>query len=316
MDDKISFAEFKKRLEAGTMSLEDLGQYLTLDDTARVPRLTFKEDALTDTPPETYNVDEEVYRKHRELEEKEDEEEDKKEKERMGVLRKKRILAEGDSWHLHAHFVGYPVAIGTRIRWNPRHNLKNIAMWGHTLEQILRQEDQWLPEIGTYEADYFLLCGGGNDLQEGIKDYLDRWDGTRPVDKYLNDAGKDALQRIEEGLRHIITRVSTTYGSSIPIVVHGYDYPRPLVGGGQYIGTPMHEMGFPWNKMSDVLNPIIDKLNTHVENATKSVSEAHFVSLLGVATDPWFDDMHPNSEGFAACADEIERQLGRLSLTT
>jgi hypothetical protein len=99
---------------------------------------------------------------------------------------------------------------------------------------------------------------------------------------------------------------------SMPIFVHGYDYPRPRMNG-RFIGKPMSEMGFELDKMDLVLRPIIDRLNTHIENATKSNDAAHYIDLRRLTPDDeWWDEIHPNNAGFRVHAARFEEEFGRF----
>ena len=78
----------------------------------------------------------------------------------------KRILAEGDSW------LAYPQILGVKnIVWHLANNndyedalLLSLAYSGDTAVNMLANREKLLEAISTYEFDYLLFSGGGNDI--------------------------------------------------------------------------------------------------------------------------------------------------------
>lgn len=302
MGKRISFGEFRKAMDERMVSMEELDQYLEFDDKSPVPKLAFRQDALTDSPPPDYDVDKEVYQLQKFIEKQED-----KRSDILEAAPRKRVLAEGDSWFALPAFFR-PPAIADWIRRNNRFRVRNLAYWGHTLDRIIA-DNHYPAEIGEFRPDYFMLCGGGNDLQIGLSKgiYLHRYQPGKPHQQYITDEGKAELQSIENGHRLIIDKVSRSF-RSLPILLHGYDYPRPLLGEGKYIGRYMRALGFPDSEMSPVINHVIDVLNTHVEAATRGYNTARYVDCRDVTKEyTWYDDMHPHKDGFLALSLKFER---------
>jgi len=307
MAKKISFMEFKMAVDRRTIPLESLADYVDFDDEAPIPRLRFCQDALIDTAPDKYDVDEEIFRLLRSLDD-----EQEADAEIFSFAPKKRVVAEGDSWYNLPKFLR-PPAIADWIQKNKRFRLKNIAKWGHTLETILSQQE-YLDAIDEYRADFFMLCGGGNDLQEGLasEKYIHPYDKMREIDNYLTDEGIKGLASIEDGLREIMSAVSQNY-STLPILAHGYDFPRPLVGSGTYIGKHLRTMGFPDQKMQPLINSVLNQLNHHVEAAANAHKTARFVDCRGLTKEfTWYDDMHPSKDGFLALSLRFEEEMNSI----
>lgn len=308
MAKKISFKEFKAAIDNRTIPFESLSDYVEFDDKSAIPRLQFRQDALIDTVPDTFDVDEEVYRLQRSLDDQED-----AAAEVFSFVPRQRIVAEGDSWYNLPKFLR-PPAIADWIKKNKRFKLKNIARWGDTLEEILSQ-NEYLEAIDEYKADFFMLCGGGNDLQEGLAsgEYIYPYDETRDINDYLTDEGKNGLIIIGNRLRKIMSTVSSNY-PSLPILIHAYDYPRPLVGGGKYIGKYLKKMGFPNEKMQPVINSVLNQLNTHVKAAAEAHESAHFIDCRELTKEfTWYDDMHPSKDGFLALSLRFEEEMNSIS---
>ena len=118
---------------------------------------------------------------------------------------------------------------------------------------------------------------------------------------------------IENGLKNIIATVSNKY-ASLPILTHGYDYPRPLVGEGKYIGRHLRKQGFPDNKMQPIINAVINKLNIHIDKATDVSGNAQYINCRGLTREyTWYDDMHPSSEGYLALSLRFEDEMNSIS---
>lgn len=159
-----------------------------------------------------------------------------------------------------------------------------------------------------------MLCGGGNDLQKGLArgKYIYSYDETRDINDYLTEDGKRGLIDIENGLQQIMLTVSKNY-PTLPILTHGYDYPRPLVGNGTYIGKYLRKMGFPDEKMQPVINAVLNQLNFHVETAAKAHNSTQFVDCRKLTEEfTWYDDMHPSKDGFLALSLRFEEEMNSI----
>ena len=304
MAKRITHAQFSQALAAGTMSVESLADYVTLESITGIPTVRFRADALLDAPPPAYDVDDAVYLYMRE-----------QRKARRSQLQsfeyvgKKCVVAEGDSWFSLPGFLRVP-AIADRIGKDGRFVMDNIAHWGHTLKQIVAAKE-YVGVLQRERPDYFMISGGGNDLQEGLANgtFIYAYDPARAPDAYLTPAGMSSLDEIEKGYKAIFDHVSPTY-PTMPILCFGYDYPRPLVGDGVYIGKHLRAKGIPDKAMEPIMNAVIDKLNTRIKAAASGFGKAVFLDCRTV-TKPytWVDDMHPGVDGFKALAAQFERGM-------
>lgn len=97
---------------------------------------------------------------------------------------------------------------------------------------------------------------------------------------------------------------------SLPILTHGYDYPRPLVGGGKYIGKHLRKLGFPENEMQPIVDSVIDSLNRHIKAAASEHKTAIYIDCRGATREfTWYDDMHPDRNGFLALSLLFEDKM-------
>jgi len=305
MAKRLTFDEFRTAIRQRTMPLEKLPDYVDFDPNSPIPKLVFRADALIDQPPPDYDVDAEIYRMLRIINEERD-----ARLETFSFVGQKRVVAEGDSWFNLPMFIR-PPAIADWIERNGRFRIKNIAYWGHTLQRILRDKE-YLKILTKEKPEYFIFSAGGNDLQLGLANgsYIHAYDAARPVDQYLTKAGEAALAEIERGYKSLFTELSQF--PTLKIICYGYDYPRPLVKGGTYIGRYLREKRIPDDQMGPIIASMIDKLNDVIKRATQS-TKIHYLDCRRV-TEPytWYDDMHPDRDGFFALAVKFEDMMNRL----
>lgn len=301
---RLSFKEFKAAVTNRTLPIYKIEDYVQLDPKSPVPKLIFKSDSLTDSYPKSYDLDYEIYLLTQYYKE-----EEAKKRDAFFLYRGRKIVAEGDSWFNLPPLIR-PTAIADRIWWNGTHNIKNIAYWGDTIKKILDKK-QYLYTIEKHRADYFLLSAGGNDLQIGLAqlEYLHEYDPNRLLSNYLTNIGKQGLNEITDSYRKILKEVTSKF-PNIKILLHGYDYPRPLVGEGKYIGQFLRRKGFPDSVMSSIIEPIIEELNNRIYSVSLEFNNVNYLNLLTITSDyTWYDDMHPSSDGFIALTDVFEENI-------
>lgn len=323
MSKKISFKEFKGAIDSRFLSAEKIGDYVQLDPDSPIPKLIFKADSLTDDAPSDYDVDEEIYQLTQHYKDSEFEKgrifnsqevaRPSRGSTRSGsgstALRGRMVVAEGDSWFNLPPLIR-PTAIADRIWWNRTYNIKNIARWGHTLKTILLQ-GQHLSTIEHYRPDYFLLSAGGNDLQQGLASgkFLHPYDPNRPIHHYLTDQAKQGFDEIADNYRTLLNQVSSKFPDT-KTITYGYDYPRPLVSNGRYIGQFLHRQGFPREVMTELVRPSMEELNKKIRSVSQEFRNVTFIDCLNVTNDfTWYDDMHPSSEGFVALTRKFEETM-------
>ncbi|MGH9175148.1 MAG: SGNH/GDSL hydrolase family protein [Vicinamibacterales bacterium] len=298
---RLSFAEFDAKLKSGTLSPAEYRRCLEIDPTADVVRVRLRTGALRDAAPPRYDVDREVYLAERAQQERET---------ALAPVGLKRVVAEGDSWFNLPRIIR-PQAIADRLKSNELVAVKNIARWGHTLAQMLERKE-YLEEIRRFNPDFFVFSGGGNDLQELLKcgGLLQSYVASRPIDQCLSAAGGELLQEIAEGYRTLLNQIAVNY-PSLRSLCYAYDYPRPTYKNGKYIGQYFKKMGYPQSVWNAVAKVIIDSLSESVEPVVKAFPNSCFLDCRGTtASYPFFDDMHPDTEGFRVLARQFEQALG------
>ncbi len=284
-------------------------------------RLKLKDNYLEDSPPDDFDIDQEIFNIQQwelDREFNEPHEEDSKKRKR------KKVVIEGDSW-CNLPPIIRPKAIGDRLKSNGNYKVRNIARWGHTLNDILKSEE-YLDKIGNYKADYFLFGASGNDLQNGLENEDDsiikEFSPEIDDDDFLTSKGENLIDtQIRNQYEKLLDGVIEKY-PSLPILCHAYDYTRPLNTGGKgggshgkYIGQYLHRKNIPRLRMSPIMDSIIDRLNQVISDVISARSTVIYVDCRRVTQDePWRDDMHPNTQGFIQLTEKIEYVLDGLRL--
>jgi hypothetical protein len=302
MATRLSFAEFDTKLKSGTLTPAEHRKCLEVDPSADTVRVRFKPGALRDAPPPGYDVDREVYLAERAKQE--------RELSTPALAGLKRVVAEGDSW-FNLPPVIRPEAIANRLESDRLVAVKNIAYWGDTLAKILEKKE-YLVEIPKFNPEWFIVSGGGNDLQESLKrrELVYVYDATRPIEQCLTATGIALLQKIAEGYRTLLNEIAVQH-PMLRSICYAYDYPRPTFQNGKYLGQYLKQVGYPKSTWDAVAKVMIDRLTQTIEAVAKSFPNAQFLDCRGVtAPHPFFDDMHPDTEGFKALARRFERAFG------
>jgi lysophospholipase L1-like esterase len=259
-----------------------------------------------------------------------------------------RLLAQGDSWF------DYPP--GTDIidclHAKHGHTIVNIAVAGSTLNDeaygLVPRELFGLPfgplqsddpsriaelvrRIGEDKPQALLISAGGNDI------------AGEPFFSFINNAisslspvNQEVLQGVvsstfKEAYRFIIDNALAAAKdnqiTSMPIFIHGYDYPWPDGRGviaflgwkvGPWFDPVFNSKNFPnqnaddLKKRHDILATFIDLMNAmQKELAIEYSGKVFYVDLTNTVggEEQWANELHPRNEGFAALAAKIDLAL-------
>lgn len=303
---RIFFSEFKNAIAERDLRLVALGDYIEMDPDSPVPKVQFRADALLDDAPEDFDVDRFVYQYLQALDEERYEAEAF-----VAPFGLRKVVGEGDSWMNLPGPLGWK-AIGDSIHARKNFRIRNIGYWGDTLKEILADK-QYMDKIESYAPDYFILSAGGNDMQDVlaagglIKEYDPKLD---PID-YLTSDGEDVLTEIGENYATLLTEVTNTF-SGLKVFTHSYDYPRPLLGKGKFLGQHLRKRGIKDELMSPILNHVLSRLDTTIKQATNAFPSVIHVQNFGVTEDYlWRDDFHPKNPGFDMVTQAIEVAISR-----
>jgi hypothetical protein len=303
MDRKLSFAEFQSRLTLREEVMPTLEDYVEFDPNSAVPRLIFKADALLDSPPPGFDLDDAVYQQ--------DQEQDEQSFARVAAATGETLataLAEGDSW-MNLPPLIRPKAIADRMKSNAHYKVRKIARWGHTAERMATDR-QYIDALPKYKPTYFLLSAGGNDMQNGLeaKTFVRRYDAATPTAPFLTQVGTAGLARVGSWVASMLNDVRTA-APAVRVLLLGYDFPRPHVDRGKYIGRHLRDLGYPPADWDLVASSVLDSLNA-ILSAEAAKAGCVFVDLRH-ASDAytWIDDMHPGTGGFTEMTARFEAAM-------
>lgn len=164
-----------------------------------------------------------------------------------------------------------------------------------------------------------LLNSAASNIRGWNKEIVDGVINDRIVNAYVT------LLSFTNGVRQ------QKLGKTLPILVHGHNYPVPdgrgFLGGWFFLPGPWLEPGFR-EKLFPVLaenvtlmQDIIDRFNEMLTGLVNQPAFANvrFVDLRGtLSTDPanykdwWGNELHPSENGFSAVTDKFASELSKL----
>jgi hypothetical protein len=226
------------------------------------------------------------------------------------------VIAEGDSWFNLPGFYWPPTLMDFMAEHRP---INNIAMWGDTFESMLA-DAQYLDLLASGKVTHLLWSGGGNDLvgetnsREFARYVRQRNSGDNDPANAIEYILMDQLQAFMDRIRGYLTLLLWNIGSISPetiLVVHGYDYPRP-VGQGPWMGQALESKGFHPPQHAALCDAImaivIDKYNSMLEGlVTDFRPQLKYVNLRGIVQGEWFDELHPKETAARRLAAEFEK---------
>jgi len=222
------------------------------------------------------------------------------------------IISEGDSWFQ------FPVLrkdVIDHLIEDRSLAILSLGGAGSTAAQMVAQGE--LREAAAqYQPDFVLVSAGGNDvLAEGglefrlnVTDALLSDNGSRPID-FLSEAFFASLQQVLADIRRLLSDVTDASPDS-RILIHGYDHVWPRHDG-IWLGTPMRNAGITDQGLQRrILRLMLNTFNTELRKLAEAFQAVTWVDMRGeVGRDRWFDELHPDDEGYAAVSREFRRVL-------
>lgn len=231
-----------------------------------------------------------------------------------------RIVAEGDSWFQ------YPILLqDTLDQLYKRYAIKSYAEAGDTLSNYLKKKE-YLDAIGTENAGFFLVSGGGNDVlgeefQYFLRQIPDPSDDTPK--RYLNQKFFDQLDTLDKLYHEMFTGLLNRY-PDLNILVHCYDYVIPID-----VSEPSNRKKSSWSGkyMIDkkiapqsereklivyILNEFAQRLQA-LAGKEEFAGKITFVDTRGLVNrNSWFDEIHPVNDGYALVAAKFIAEIERI----
>ncbi len=247
------------------------------------------------------------------------------------------LVAAGDSWFdypfhdvltiLHDDY-GYNIE-STSHKGDP---IESMAYLGGQIDGLSRMFQKALGQGATPKA--VLLSGGGDDIAGNEFGMLLN-NKNSAIGGWNSDVLKGVIQdRIAVAyvaMLNGIDRLSTQYvNRTLPILVHGYDYPVPdgrgFLGGWGPLPGPWLQRGFREKDFDDIQETIalmrdaIDLLNAMLLELTAMQQFAHvkYVNLRGTLRtddtykDWWANELHPTEQGFKAVTARFAQVLDAI----
>ncbi len=214
-----------------------------------------------------------------------------------------RLLAEGDSWFL------YPVLLRDVIdQLGDHYAILCDSAAGDTLENMARGVDHLSDQINEHRLHGMLLSAGGNDIAgEALQSYLvgprgDAWFPEAFIGRHFDAFLESTLARLDALASRLLAR-----HPEIKIFCHGYDWPHPR-NGGRWLAPAMTVRQIPEDMQAGVLKIMIDRYYGMLLRLQKKCGDRLIVldcrGLIGPASE-WFDELHPNNQGFQRVADRF-----------
>lgn len=229
------------------------------------------------------------------------------------------FVVEGDSWEHLPDFglkalpiVGGPNYDLSRALAARGHTIHNIAYWGDTIAAIAGARD-YLNALKHTKAKLLLLGGGGNDLLGGskLKTYLRLYSPERQPKDYLLDSFYQELRNVILHYEAILESIAADSAlKNVKIVVHGYDYARPMKLG--WLGEPMAFVGIDEYKAElqiDIVKVLMDAFNEELKAFARRHKAVTYIDFRGVVGDRWHDELHPSKAAFAELAAILEQKV-------
>jgi metacaspase-1 len=238
------------------------------------------------------------------------------------------IIAEGDSWFCYpAEFPLTPRdAPKDLIRWlQEEFAVLDLAVPGALAAQY---RDQFFGfdgngglhrEILTHDPDILLLSGGGNDLLGDLEAHLPG--GDRPLEQYLAGGFRHVMDAVIADLEWVARRAVETSAKDLAVILNGYDEAVPGKGG-DWLQGPMTRLGIPRAKQSRLVDLMIKRFNDALKAMARRLERdfgappgrfavADTVGVTGVGR--WYDEIHPNSDGFRDIATRFRMAILRAA---
>ncbi|MCR9121302.1 MAG: hypothetical protein NXH91_03430 [Phyllobacteriaceae bacterium] len=258
-------------------------------------------------------------------------------KRRAGGERLPVLVSEGDSWFQ------FPFLIDDVVdQLDSRYLIKSLGAAGDTLSNMLAQQE-YLGALRELQGDVraFMLSAAGNDVIGADANNVSALSkilrfggsGNDPLEHINRDVFANVLGDVTDGYRAVIRSIRAEPGlKTLPILIHGYDYPfpYPFIDGGtpdpramviyaardQWLGSAFKskDIADPGLRR-EILRFLIDALYDTLQAIARTDSNVHVVNCRGTLTEPsdWNDEIHGTDAGFDKIAAMFERTLERLA---
>jgi lysophospholipase L1-like esterase len=236
---------------------------------------------------------------------------ERKYREKIRNFRGIKIVSKGDSWFQ------FPFVLKDTIDiLSDEYAILSLDTAGDTLENMVAT-DEITQAIGRENPDIFLISGGGNDMFiNGVfSSWLNPFESNLKPEKYLNENFDRFVDKITYLYGGLFTKMSDRH-PELRIVCHGYDYIIPRKAPfGIFMGNNMQERGIIDRDLQrEIMKIAIDRLNdAQIDLVSRFPSRVFHVDCRNaVNTNDWFDEIHPNSDGFKSLANRFRTVIENI----
>jgi hypothetical protein len=236
----------------------------------------------------------------------------------------KRIVSEGDSWHLYPEIIQELI---DQLNRDPHLAIFSADGAGDTFTSIwaerLESNKGFVKSLANEKPSTFLFCGGGNDLLFSRKGpdgkkignlffHLNDFQPGMTAQQLIKSSINSAYDTVESQVRAIINK-ALEFSSVKRIVYHGYDYPFP--DGDVWLGKPMARRGIVSSSLQrQICIILIDRLHDRFAKIAQNFAGTGKVRYVDVRNllpkkSEWHDELHPGSDGFKKVAALIKPHL-------
>jgi lysophospholipase L1-like esterase len=208
---------------------------------------------------------------------------------------KEIIIMEGDSWFLHPA----PWVTDLYDSLISEYRIKCLAGGGDEFRDIIKKKD-YVQTIKNFNRERinikaFLISAGGNDTLGNIVNLVDR------KNKKINyGALVNQVKLLEIMFKELIQDIRGI-SPELKIIAHTYDYGNPLIPNGDWIGSPLSQIGFNMPQIKSVVKTIMDAFYEMLNTLHKQEHKFDVIDNRGTVTANsvnWYDEIHPTKNGY------------------
>ncbi len=231
-----------------------------------------------------------------------------------------KIVSEGDSWFQYPH----PKVKDIIDHLSQHYAIYSVGAAGDEVINYFKEQEYFLA-VKQEHPDFLLLSGGGNDiLGPQFESFLrdDLHDGLRLETKedlihFMKTSFFDKLDKVLQTYKEIF---NSTFEQSpnIHILLHGYDNIIPLDKTDEgWLGRFMIKKNMLQQENREkLIHYLLMEFNDRVSALADSYPNVHYIDVRNSVTDKqWYDEIHPDSEGFKVVADKFLDKLKTLTPT-
>ncbi len=219
------------------------------------------------------------------------------------------IIMEGDSWFLH------PLSWVTDLYDSliNKYRIKCLAGGGDEFRDIIKKKD-YVRTIKNFNRERinikaFLISAGGNDTLGNIVNLVDT------NNKKINaSALANQINGLEIMFKELIQDIRGI-SPELSIIAHTYDYCNPCIPDGDWIGSPLSQIGFNMPQIQSVIKTIMDAFYEMLNKLHQDEHKFYVVDnrkAVSLSDDYWYDEIHPTKRGYKVPTDRFIIQLNAV----